>query len=184
MRYSSMVGMAAVTAAAILSACAHTVTCTVEGDECLVGTHYWPEVVTNGAFVITDYGFKPKEVGDRWNESTDWFFDFGSQSTSSWRRLASVDRATLRLYLVTGRGDVLNDYFSLKHYATFTNLLSGVPLNTNVVIVVDLLERCTGEQILQDLRARPQGQIHMRYDDDALIYKAEIQLSGRRAGGL
>jgi hypothetical protein len=159
----------------------HTVTCTVEGVDHLVGTHYWPEVVTNGAFVITDYGFKPKEVGDRWNESTDWTFDFGSQPTSSWRRLASVDHASLCLHLVTGRGDVLNDYFSLKHYATFTNLLSGVPLNTNVVVTLDLLDQCTGEQILKDLQGAPEGQISIRYDDDALIYKAEITLSGKRA---
>jgi hypothetical protein len=155
---------------------------TATGQPEIPGEHFYPEVVTNGDFVISDLGVSPfsKKVGDAWNEVTDWTFDFNRQSPPNWPKLGKITKATLELHLYVDGEAPQKDVVRLKYFAETKVFPAGVTPKTHVKVAIDLLKVCTGEEILRQLALEPKGQLRARYEDDALVYKATLTLQGHR----
>ncbi len=159
-----------------------TATSTATGLQEIPGEHYWPEAVTNGDFVISamanaDSSTLVKKVGDGWNEVTDWTFDFTHEEPVQWSRLRKITSATLELHLWVDGEAYGNDKVRLKFFAEATNFLDGVSPKTHTKVKIDLLQVCTGEEILRQL-ARNKGKLPARYEDDAIVYEAVLTLHG------
>lgn len=141
-----------------------------------------PETVINGDFEISGNNELAPIVGDGSDELTFWTFDFTQDpEVLAFQRAESITEAKLTLEL-KARDGVNTDVTGLEGLTKYvaSSAIQNLPLNEVSTIEINLLgdKAYTSEEILGALQGGEFGKFRMYYDDDAIVSKASLELSG------
>ena len=136
------------------------------------------DTVTNGDFTIVGTPGNDT-VGDSINESTYWSFDFGeSWSETPGETPTRVDAACLTVTLTTN-GDPLitTDSIQIEGLpAMQPPAITDQPSQDSHDVTINLLDHYSSDQILQALDGGQNGGLSMKYEDDAIVSFARLEL--------
>ena len=144
-------------------------------------TTSFPDPLTNGDFSIApNPGATDKPVGDGGDEETTWTLDFTTDpGFSDFSTSDPLTSALLTLTLSTCC-DVATDRLKISGLPAFeTDLFTGLPPETTQTIDLNLLDFYSSNQILDALS--PTGTLAFKYEDDALVSFAQLELRNNSA---
>ena len=138
-----------------------------------------PDAVTNGDFLIqaNQSGSLDPLVGDGWDESTSWTFDFTQDPDfSSLTDSTLLASAQLTLTLKPTHQFVNTDSLWLKDLGLITKPIQSLRAGKTKTITIDLFDYFSPDQVVQALQSNA-GKVSAVYQDDAIVSFAKLELS-------
>jgi hypothetical protein len=139
------------------------------------------ENVVNGDFLILRNRIDTSLVtGDGENEETTWTFFFGEDPNfSSFSKEKSLTSALLTLTLTPKGSDISTDVVFIETLGVIGDKIQDLAVNVKTTIEIELLDKIgyTSDDILGILFGTLYNRIFMRYNDDAIISFAKLELT-------
>lgn len=153
------------------------ITATASGDS-QPNTAEYPNAVQNGDFQIIANSETVPLVGDGIDEYTLWNFDFsGDPDYGAFSLYDTLAAANLTLTLTPKDSLITTDSIGIDGLLHIFDPIQSLPVGVTSTITIDLLFYYDSDEILGSLIGGDIGMIPMKYQDDAVLSFAQLDLA-------